>query len=249
MTHPEELLAPYVDGTVSPQERAAVDAHASSCARCRGEIAAATAARAALQRLPVVNAPAGLTPDAHAVAPAGLQGGEVPGWYRWAGAAAAAAVIALLVALVLPNLGKHPSANESALSGGDSKATAPGPVQIEIQARDYQGTTLVDLLKTQAGAPTAPNMTAEATPASAEIVPQTGSVAQATEAKACIKTAFRKVPGHLIRLISARFAGAPAYIGVYEQGPRGQPADTIVGRVASAGTCTLLTIATARLGP
>jgi Putative zinc-finger len=248
MTHPEELLAPYVDGTASPQERAAVDAHASSCAHCRGEIAAATAARAALRRLPVVNAPAGLAPDTHVVTPAGRPGDGVPGWYRWAGAAAVAAVIVLLVALVLPNIGRHPSTSEGAFSGNDGKTTASGPVQIEIQAQDYQGTTLSDLLKAQVGA-TTPNANVAATPASAETSPQTGTAKQATDARACIKAAFRKVPGHLIRLISARFAGAPAYIGIYEQGPRGQPFDTIVGRVASADTCTLLTIATARLGP
>ena len=248
MTHPEELLGPYVDGTASPQERAAMDAHASSCARCRGEIAAATAARSALRRLPLVNAPAGLAPDAHVAAPAGRPSGGVPGWYRWAGAAAVAAVIVLLVALVLPNIGKHPSTGESALSG-DGKAAAPGPVPIEIQTTDYGGTTLSGLLKAQAGAPTSTNGNAVASPASAETAPQTGTLTQATDAKACIRTAFRRVPGQLIRLISARFAGAPAYIGIYAQGPLGQPADTIVGRVASADRCTLLTIATARLGP
>ena len=35
MTHPEELLAGYVDGTLTDPERAVVDAHLPTCERCR----------------------------------------------------------------------------------------------------------------------------------------------------------------------------------------------------------------------
>ena len=52
MTHPLEHLAPYVDGTLAPSERAVVDEHVRSCARCRGELAAAQAAREELRSLP-----------------------------------------------------------------------------------------------------------------------------------------------------------------------------------------------------
>ena len=44
MTHPEELLAGYVDGTLSAKDRAAVDAHIAECPRCRRETTLAASA-------------------------------------------------------------------------------------------------------------------------------------------------------------------------------------------------------------
>lgn len=254
MTHPEELLASYVDATASTEERAVVDAHVASCARCRGEILAATAARAALKRLPVLDAPAGLAPDLEVRVPARTPGGGgVPAWYRWAGGAAVAAVIVLLLAMVLPHLGGSTSDTKQtgALGGGSALTDASG-VPLESQAQDYAGSALTQLLQAQAAATHTPE--AATAPPSAEGGIQAGvdtqaADAQAKNAEACIKHAFKKVPGTLIRLISARYAGAPAYIGIYEQGPRGQPADTVVARVAAADTCTILTIGQARLTP
>ena len=250
MTHPEELLASYVDATASTEERAVVDAHVASCARCRGEIAAATAARAALKRLPVLDAPAGLAPDMGVPAPARIPGGG-PAWYRWAGGAAVAAVIVLLLAMILPHLGGTSDTKQTGALGGGSALTVASGVPLESQAQDYAGSALTQLLQAQAAATPAP--AAATAPSSAEGI-QSGvdtqaPNAQAKNAQACIQHAFKKVPGTLIRLISARYAGAPAYIGIYEQGPRGQPADTVVGRVAAADTCTILTIGQARLTP
>ena len=123
MTHPEELLAPYVDGTASPEERAAVDSHASTCSRCRAEISAASAARAELKRLPVVEAPPGLAPGPFATPSA--RPSRAPGWYRWGGAAAAAAVIVLLVVMVLPRSGSNPSTATAASDAGTTEAALP----------------------------------------------------------------------------------------------------------------------------
>ena len=61
MTHPDELLADYVDGSLTPEEGAAVDAHLASCARCRAEVDVASRAARALASLPEPRAPAGVT--------------------------------------------------------------------------------------------------------------------------------------------------------------------------------------------
>lgn len=55
--HPEELLAGYVDGSASAEERRSVDAHLAGCSRCRDELALAGAARAAIRSLPELEAP------------------------------------------------------------------------------------------------------------------------------------------------------------------------------------------------
>lgn len=60
MEHPDELLAGYVDGSASSEERRAVEAHLADCTQCRDEVALASTARAALMTLPEVEAP-GLT--------------------------------------------------------------------------------------------------------------------------------------------------------------------------------------------
>src|SRR2546428_7579400 len=58
MRHPEDLLAAFVDGTASLQERAEVESHLSFCATCRDEIELAKEARVALEGLPELEAPA-----------------------------------------------------------------------------------------------------------------------------------------------------------------------------------------------
>jgi anti-sigma factor RsiW len=54
VSHPEDLLADYVGGTLDERERAAVDAHLPGCARCSAEVRQAEAARAALSELEYV---------------------------------------------------------------------------------------------------------------------------------------------------------------------------------------------------
>jgi anti-sigma factor RsiW len=55
--HPDELLAGYVDGSATPDERAVVDQHLATCAACQEEVQLATEARAALISLPELGAP------------------------------------------------------------------------------------------------------------------------------------------------------------------------------------------------
>ena len=56
----KEDLSAYLDGQLSPQEKATVDAHLSSCAECRDELAAARTASARFRAQAAANAPAGL---------------------------------------------------------------------------------------------------------------------------------------------------------------------------------------------
>ncbi|HXF58014.1 MAG TPA: zf-HC2 domain-containing protein, partial [Actinomycetota bacterium] len=55
--HPEELLAGFVDGTASADERALVERHLAACERCRLEVELAARARAALAALPELEPP------------------------------------------------------------------------------------------------------------------------------------------------------------------------------------------------
>ena len=112
MTHPEELLADFTNGTLSPQEQAVVDAHLVTCARCSGEVALAAHTRSALGSLEEVPAPPGIA--ARALQEAGAahgprRSGEAPRWYRFAGVAAAAAAALIVVAFIVaqPLLGEH----------------------------------------------------------------------------------------------------------------------------------------------
>jgi hypothetical protein len=144
--HPDELLAGYVDGSATPEEREVVDQHAANCPTCLEEVQLATEARAALISLPELGAPGlaeagvlALRRAAFQAVPAdqhdGATGTEaapsapaptpttVPGEPRsrrsrvaWAQLAAAAAIVIILGGLVAIPL----------LNGG-SKATRTGP--------------------------------------------------------------------------------------------------------------------------
>jgi len=61
MTHPNDLLADYIDGTLPAAERTRVDAHIVSCALCATEVADAAQALSALSSLPRVEVPVGVT--------------------------------------------------------------------------------------------------------------------------------------------------------------------------------------------
>ncbi|MGZ5343763.1 MAG: anti-sigma factor family protein [Actinomycetota bacterium] len=248
MTHPEELLAGYVDGSLSGSDRTTVDAHLQACARCRAEVRAAGTARAGLRRLPDP-----VAPDLSAAVTAELQGvrppvSTAPRWYRYAGIAAAA-VVALAVVVSLPKVGSGPSADREA-AGTSGAAPTVGQADtlaglaLELQETDYD-TAAVQALAGEASRLAPPSEAAGA--GSAASVP-VGTPAQAKRAQACVARAFPDFPGTPTRLISATFEGTPAYLAVVLEGPApGQPADTGSVWVADHASCQPLSFTTARL--
>ena len=63
MTHPDDLLADYVDDDLGERVRAEVDAHLATCERCRADVRSARLARDQLASVPAVAAPEGLTEE------------------------------------------------------------------------------------------------------------------------------------------------------------------------------------------
>jgi anti-sigma factor RsiW len=103
MTHPEDLLADYVDGTLDERQRAVVDAHRVGCSSCGEEVAMARRALSALASLEDEPVPFGVTGPVLAEAGRRLEGRRTVLWERlqWAFGAAAAAALVLVVALNL----------------------------------------------------------------------------------------------------------------------------------------------------
>ena len=254
MSHPDALLAGYVDGALAEGERAVVERHLDACERCQEEVALARAARSALASATEVPAPSDLGDAAIAEArrraagaPAAVAHAEKPGWYRWAGAAAGIAAALLLLTLVLPHVGTEP-AREAAGGAAAQSAAAPATAveaqnvdydlaDVEALATSYRGGADATFAANQPGtqAPEATGVT------SARRIPFADAVA-------CLDRAFTPVtgsqglPGQLVRVIQARFRGTPAILGVYLIGPgAGQPTDIVRVLVASSRGCTILT--------
>ena len=254
MTHPEELLSGFVDGTLSPQERAAVQAHVAGCARCGREIRLATRARSALRTLEEVPAPEDIGSLAIQKAegrPAPAAEGT-PRWYRVGGIVGAVAAGLLVLTLVLPHVGQSDDSGSgqrelSAPAQGDTEAgklyAASG---IEISHENYDNTSLTALISSLAAGDSAGGSMAAA---SAPPTPLgTGGQAQVDKALACIVQSAPGETGDLKRLIRARFEGTPAYLALFTEGPgAGQPADTAIIWVFATDDCRILSSSLAQL--
>jgi hypothetical protein len=257
MTHPEELLAGYVDGTLSAQERAAVEAHIAGCARCGREIGLATSARSALRSLEEVPAPEDIgslaiqEASGSRAAPA-AEG--TPRWYRVGGLVAAVAAGLLVFTLVLPHIGQNgdesSEGGQTALSGPErdaevGKLGTPSS-GIEIRHENYDNTSLTALITSYAGEDSSAGGAMGA--ASAPPAPATGSQEQVDKALACVVRSVPNDSGDLRRLIRARFEGAPAYLAVFTEGPgAGQPADTVTVWVLATNDCRILSFSSGQL--
>jgi anti-sigma factor RsiW len=253
MTHPEELLAGYVDGTLPTDERAGVDAHLAECARCRREVALAASARSALGSLTEVPAPSGVA--ARALQEAGgaslrRQAGGVPRWYRIAGVAAAAAAL-LVIAVTLPHIGKGTSIADAGradkqLGGASAPTTALSASVIEIQQVNYDNASLSALSESYVGGGAAVSTPAPGPTESTAVV--NGTPAQTAKALACIVRSAPSETGQPTRLISARFQDTPAYLAVFLEGPGAdQPPDSVVVWVFATKDCAILSFSHARL--
>lgn len=254
MTHPEELLAGYVDGTLPTDERAVVDAHLAGCARCQREVVLAASARSALGSLPEVPAPSGVATRAleEARGARQRQAAGTPRWYRIAGVAAAAAAALLVVAVALPHIGKSTSPVADAgrtntkVGGGAAGASALSANVIEIQQVNYDDVSLSALSASYAGDAAAVSTPTPGTAESTAVV--TGTPAQTAKALACIVRSAPSETGQPTRLISARFQGTPAYLEVFLEGPGAdQPPDSVVVWVFATKDCAILSFSQARL--
>jgi hypothetical protein len=254
MTHPEEQLSGYVDGTLETDERAEVDAHLATCPTCREEIELSTRAVTMLRELPEVPVPFGTTRRVMAEAGKERTSRGRRSWGRgtqWAAGLAAAAVLVAVVAVALPRVGEVAQMDSAA--GGGAQATpkaAPGmeaatsgEVPLELQPNaDYDATKLQRLA--DSSALRAGKETTLAAPSAADEL-----AAQAEGAAACLAR-----PGgltgrdRLVRLIQATFQGEPSYIGVYLERPGAdQPADRIVIWVVARQDCSTLSYSFNRL--
>jgi len=265
MTHPEELLAGYVDGTLSAQERAAVEAHVAGCARCSREIGLATSARSALRSLEEVPAPADIgslaireasgsrAASARGTPRQGTPRQGTPRWYRVGGLVAAVAAGLLVFTLVLPHVGQSDDSgggDQRALSAaerdtglGKFSASASG---IEIQHENYDNTSLTALISSIAAEDSSAGgaMATAAAPAPSS----TRSEAQVDKALACIVRSAPGETGDLKRLIRARFEGTSAYLALFTEGPgAGQPADRAIIWVFATDDCRILASSLAQL--
>jgi hypothetical protein len=255
MTHPEELLAGYVDGTLSSQERAAVEAHVAGCAKCSREITMASSARSALRALDEVPAPEDIGSLAihEAVGGRATPGvGGTPRWYRVGGLVAAVAAGLLVFTLVLPRIGQSDDTGgadrrELSAAAGDTEAGKLSAASgIEISHENYDTASLTALITSYTAEDSSEGGAAGA--ASAPVALATGSQAQVNKALACIVQSAPGETGDLKRLIRARFEGTPAYLAVFTEGPgAGQPADRAIIWVFATDDCRILSSSLAQL--
>jgi hypothetical protein len=255
--HPEELLAEYADGALPDGERAEVEAHLATCARCREEVGLAGRAAAELRAIPDEPVPVGVTrPVFDEIRERGARGRPRPLSQRvlWAaGGAIAAAFIGLLAVWVLPGIGTvggsadtaAAPAEASRATAGDATGTgAPAAgrsVSLEHSSTDYDDVALQHLATTSAtrfeGRVLGPT------------VDETSASGETARAASCLaKGAGTEPTDVLVRLVSASYNGTPALIGVYLTGPAPDaPAKTVLIWVVDANTCEFLSITQARI--
>jgi anti-sigma factor RsiW len=256
MTHPEELLAGYVDGTLSAKEQAAVDTHVAECPRCSREVMLAAGARSALGSLVEVPAPPGIASKAleEAGAVRRSAGGGTPRWYRVGGIVAAAAAGLLVLTLVLPHIGQSEDSGSVASQGkegssardaGSQAAALAAPPVIEIRHVNYDNASLTGLTASYQSDTSGGGA---ASGVQAPVASEFGSQAQTDKALACVVKSAPDQPGELQSLIRARFQGTPAYLAVFLEGPgAGQPADAVTVWVFATTDCRILSFSSAQL--
>lgn len=262
MTHPEDLLAGYVDGTLTEKERAVVESHLTTCETCREEVALARAAIPALAALPDEPVPLGVVGPVLAEARRRDERriGSRLGRLQWGlGLAAAAALVAVL-AVTIPNLGGGTDNSTRAANvggggagaAGSEAATAPKDALsalggLEHESTDYDQSS-VQALAGLAAREGASFSIAELAP-SASTTPVPAPAKELTDPSAairCLRSSGAEISAdhQLVRLIEASYEGTPAYLGVFLEGPgAGQAADTVVIWIVSKQSCAILDLA------
>lgn len=255
MTHPEGLLAGYVDGTLTVKERAAVDAHLPACGACREEVQLASRARFLLSDLPEVDVPFGVNRPVMAEIADQMRRSQPGAWrarLSWAFAAAAAAAVVVLVAISGRQLiqgggagGEAPAAAPSAAFDaveGDTEMAVLAPLELQPDV-DYDPAK-VEALAGEVAAQVSAG--AEAAPRAAAGTPE------AAVAFDCVLQGSGLSPGDpnasIVRLIDAKYEGQPAYLGVFLESPgAGQPPNKVIVWIVSKKDCSILSFASRRI--
>lgn len=231
LTHPEELLATYVGGSLEPSEREAVEAHVAACGPCRQDVEYAAAARAALVSLPELEAPglaegglAALGVGVSTAQPVALAERRVgrksrdPGerWHRlaWSAGLAAAAVVAAVFLFTGGLLDGDHQASAPASREAGSEAAAGQPLEI-VQGGERDSEALDALARSLAssGAALLSASPAPASPPSAAVEDASGTVGAVTT---CVRQGAALGPEIApTYLEEATFQGNPIYVGAF----------------------------------
>ena len=259
MTHPEDLLPDYVDGTLADAKRAVVDAHLRGCATCREEVELSRAAVAAMGSLDEVPVPFGVNGPVLAEAGRRFERRRKVAWERLQWSAGLAAAAALILVVVL-NLGgdEQPmtvaeqagtgatAAGAGAAEAADAERFAAGFEGLERQPGvnyDQEGVRAV-------ARDTVTALKDEGTPAPNAAPGTEASLTDAAPGRAITCLARGGAPvrdqrDSLLRLIEAEFDGTPAYIAAFLESPGAdQPPDQIAIWVVSTDDCSFLSGAT-----
>jgi hypothetical protein len=256
VSHPEDLLPDYVDGTLADAQRAVVDAHLQGCATCRGEVELSRAAVTAMGSLEEVPVPFGVTGPVLAEAGRRFERRRKVAWERlqWSAGLAAAAALILVVVLNLGGDEETPmpaaqgptATGAGAAEAADMQRFAAGFEGLERQQGvnyDQEGVRAV-----ARDTVTALKDDGTPMPTAAPGTEATLTYASPGRAISCLARSgapVRDERDSLIRLIEAEFDGRPAYIAAFLESPGAdQPPDKISIWVVSTDDCTFLSGAT-----
>ena len=262
MSHPDDLLADYVDGTLDERARADVDTHLLGCERCRDEVRLAASAKAALVELEDRPVPFGVTGPVLAEAGRRFERRRGVTWerFQWAGGLAAAAALVVVVALNVGGDGSENTPRPAAAGTGATGATgaeagdATAPAPLPFFGLEQQLDVNYDVEGIRAVASEAAGAVEAATGGESAGALASGaedSAQRTGDARGCVRqSGLQDSRDVLIRLIEAEFEGTPAYIAVFAEGPgAGQPPDHIVVWVVATDDCRILTSASQRIPP
>ncbi len=117
----EERLSDYLDGTLSPQDRAQVEAHLQISERERASLESLRWTVSLLKQTPPPTLPRQFTLPVTPRAPAR----SAPGWMVWALRGVAVAATAAFVVLLVGTLMRQPANENTAMTSGAAPAAAP----------------------------------------------------------------------------------------------------------------------------
>lgn len=254
MTHPEELLSGYVDGTLPNEERAVVEAHLATCATCREEVDLAHEALTALEALEEQPVPFGVTGPVMAEAGRRFERrGAVWQRVQWGAGLAAAAALVLVVAL---NLSGDSGDRAGAPTDGTAEAGAGAPgaalaADETLPELERQRAVSYDDAGIESLALSAKRAQTESSPApEADTGGEDTAFASRNERDAaleCLRGSEAPLDDPretLVRLIEAQYQGTPAYFAVFLESPGGgQPPDSAIVWVVATRDCRILTLA------